>query len=154
MSTEFRRECDGWPGHAEVLVSAVSAPALWAPRWPQRNTGHKPPSAPSPASAMLLSREGLQAGVRLGYAGWEAAAYTCLSREAAKRLHQQTKLRFGRETRMRRQVGFRWLAAGGLLFGASMATAQTEVQWWHAMTGANNDVIVKLAEDFNASQKD
>jgi sn-glycerol 3-phosphate transport system substrate-binding protein len=34
------------------------------------------------------------------------------------------------------------------------AVAQTELQWWHAMTGANNDVIVKLAEDFNASQKD
>jgi len=34
------------------------------------------------------------------------------------------------------------------------AFAQTEIQWWHAMTGANNDVVVKLAEDFNASQKD
>jgi sn-glycerol 3-phosphate transport system substrate-binding protein len=34
------------------------------------------------------------------------------------------------------------------------AAAQTEIQWWHAMTGANNDVIVKLAEEFNASQKD
>ena len=32
--------------------------------------------------------------------------------------------------------------------------AQTEIQWWHAMTGANNEVIVKLANDFNASQKD
>ena len=34
------------------------------------------------------------------------------------------------------------------------AYAQTEIQWWHAMTGANNDVIVKLANDFNASQTD
>jgi sn-glycerol 3-phosphate transport system substrate-binding protein len=34
------------------------------------------------------------------------------------------------------------------------ALAQVEIQWWHAMTGANNDVVVKLAEDFNASQKD
>jgi sn-glycerol 3-phosphate transport system substrate-binding protein len=34
------------------------------------------------------------------------------------------------------------------------ALAQTEIQWWHAMTGANNDVVVKLAEEFNASQKD
>jgi sn-glycerol 3-phosphate transport system substrate-binding protein len=34
------------------------------------------------------------------------------------------------------------------------AQAQTEIQWWHAMTGANNDVINKLADDFNASQKD
>ncbi len=32
------------------------------------------------------------------------------------------------------------------------AQAQTEIHWWHAMTGANNDVIVKLAEDFNKSQ--
>ncbi|MFY8113470.1 MAG: sn-glycerol-3-phosphate ABC transporter substrate-binding protein UgpB [Rhabdaerophilum sp.] len=38
--------------------------------------------------------------------------------------------------------------------GAAPAQAQTEIQWWHAMTGANNDVIVKLAEEFNASQKD
>ncbi|HEY8566355.1 MAG TPA: sn-glycerol-3-phosphate ABC transporter substrate-binding protein UgpB [Beijerinckiaceae bacterium] len=34
------------------------------------------------------------------------------------------------------------------------ALAQTEIQWWHAMTGANNDVVVKLAEEFNAAQKD
>src|SRR4051812_33934499 len=38
--------------------------------------------------------------------------------------------------------------------GASPALAVTEIQWWHAMTGANNDVIVKLATDFNASQSD
>ena len=36
----------------------------------------------------------------------------------------------------------------------SPACAQTEIQWWHAMTGPNNDVIVKLADDFNATQKD
>ena len=40
------------------------------------------------------------------------------------------------------------------LAGASPALAQTEIQWWHALTGANNDVVVKLAEEFNASQKD
>ncbi len=34
------------------------------------------------------------------------------------------------------------------------ALAQTEIHWWHAMTGVNNNVVVKLAEDFNASQKD
>ncbi len=34
------------------------------------------------------------------------------------------------------------------------AAAQTEIQWWHAMTGANNDVVVRLAEEFNASQKE
>jgi sn-glycerol 3-phosphate transport system substrate-binding protein len=43
----------------------------------------------------------------------------------------------------------------GLAAGLSgPLAAQTEIQWWHAMTGANNDVINKLAEDFNASQKD
>ncbi len=40
------------------------------------------------------------------------------------------------------------------LAGAAPALAQTEIQWWHALTGANNDVVVKLAEDFNASQKE
>ena len=29
---------------------------------------------------------------------------------------------------------------------ASPAQAVTEIQWWHAMTGGNNDVIVKLAD--------
>src|SRR6476620_169929 len=38
--------------------------------------------------------------------------------------------------------------------GAAPALAQTEIQGWHALTGANNDVVVKLAEDFNASQKE
>jgi len=31
--------------------------------------------------------------------------------------------------------------------------AQTEIQWWHAMTAANNDWVNDLAKDFNASQK-
>ena len=46
---------------------------------------------------------------------------------------------------------------GALALGLATSTsafAQTELQWWHAMTGANNDVIVKLATDFNASQAD
>src|ERR1700758_5753118 len=37
---------------------------------------------------------------------------------------------------------------------ASPAHAVTELQWWHAMTGGNNDIVNKLAEDFNASQSD
>lgn len=41
---------------------------------------------------------------------------------------------------------------GALVSGP--ATAQVELQWWHAMTGGNNDVVVKLANDFNTSQKD
>ncbi|MBI3452946.1 MAG: sn-glycerol-3-phosphate ABC transporter substrate-binding protein UgpB [Rhodospirillales bacterium] len=36
--------------------------------------------------------------------------------------------------------------------GAAPAQAQTEIHWWHAMTGANNDVIVNLAEEFNKTQ--
>lgn len=34
------------------------------------------------------------------------------------------------------------------------AYAQAEIQWWHAMAGVNGERIVKLANDFNASQKD
>src|ERR1700743_4025505 len=41
-----------------------------------------------------------------------------------------------------------------LAFAASPAFAVTAIRWWHAMTGGNNDVIVKLADDFNASQSD
>jgi sn-glycerol 3-phosphate transport system substrate-binding protein len=40
------------------------------------------------------------------------------------------------------------------LAAATPAQAVVELQWWHAMTGANNDVIVKLATEFNESQKD
>lgn len=50
---------------------------------------------------------------------------------------------------------FRYLSAtAALVLSATGALAQTEIQWWHAMTGANNDVIVRLSEEFNASQKD
>jgi sn-glycerol 3-phosphate transport system substrate-binding protein len=45
-------------------------------------------------------------------------------------------------------------AMGSLLALASPAAAQIEINWWHAMTGPNNDVIEKLAADFNATQKD
>ncbi len=55
---------------------------------------------------------------------------------------------------------FRNLAArstfvmSAFVMSAAAAQAQTEIQWWHALTGANNDIVVKLSEDFNASQKD
>jgi sn-glycerol 3-phosphate transport system substrate-binding protein len=55
---------------------------------------------------------------------------------------------------MKKQTRLGWLAAGAALLVANAASAQTEIQWWHAMTGGNNDLIVKLAEDFNATQKD
>ena len=34
------------------------------------------------------------------------------------------------------------------------ALAVTEIQWWHAMVGGNNDIVVRLADEFNASQSD
>src|SRR4030095_6460260 len=55
---------------------------------------------------------------------------------------------------MKRQFGWSWLRASLLCVAAGSASAQTEIQWWHAMTGANNDLIVKLASDFNGTQKD
>ncbi len=35
---------------------------------------------------------------------------------------------------------------------SSMAMAATQVQWWHAMGGANGERVEKIAADFNASQ--
>ncbi|MBD9529309.1 sn-glycerol-3-phosphate ABC transporter substrate-binding protein UgpB [Paracoccus sp. PAR01] len=34
------------------------------------------------------------------------------------------------------------------------AHAATEISWWHAMTGANAEVVTKIASDFNASQSE
>jgi sn-glycerol 3-phosphate transport system substrate-binding protein len=45
-------------------------------------------------------------------------------------------------------------AVAATLALATPAHAVTEIQWWHAMTGPNNDVVVKLANDFNATQGD
>ena len=45
-------------------------------------------------------------------------------------------------------------AMGVALALATPAHAAIEIQWWHAMTGANNDVVNRLAEEFNASQSD
>ena len=36
----------------------------------------------------------------------------------------------------------------------SRAQAQTEIQWWHSMTGGLNDWVLDLANDFNSSQKE
>jgi sn-glycerol 3-phosphate transport system substrate-binding protein len=44
------------------------------------------------------------------------------------------------------------LAAAALF--APAAQAQTEIQWWHSMTGANNTGVSELATRFNASQKE
>ena len=45
-------------------------------------------------------------------------------------------------------------AASMSLFWASSALAVTELQWWHAMTGANNEVVDTLAKEFNETQSD
>ena len=37
---------------------------------------------------------------------------------------------------------------------AGAAFAETEVQWWHAMGGANGERVDKIAADFNASQSE
>ena len=43
------------------------------------------------------------------------------------------------------------LAVAGV---ATAAQAVTEIQWWHAMTGANNDRVNNLAKRFNESQSE
>jgi sn-glycerol 3-phosphate transport system substrate-binding protein len=37
---------------------------------------------------------------------------------------------------------------------SSPVHAQTEIQWWHSMTGANNTGVNELAAKFNSTQKD
>ena len=47
------------------------------------------------------------------------------------------------------------LASGVLALAfAAPAQAQTEIQWWHSMTGGLNDWVLDLSSGFNASQKD
>ena len=46
-------------------------------------------------------------------------------------------------------------ALGAALLGAAtLAQAQIEIQWWHAMTAANNDRVNNLARRFNESQSE
>ncbi|WP_119309982.1 sn-glycerol-3-phosphate ABC transporter substrate-binding protein UgpB [Cohaesibacter haloalkalitolerans] len=47
------------------------------------------------------------------------------------------------------------LLAATMFAGLSVpAMAATEVQWWHAMGGANGERVNKIAADFNATQSD
>jgi len=46
------------------------------------------------------------------------------------------------------------LSTAALTLMASSALAATEISWWHAMTGANNEVVDQLAKEFNESQSD
>ncbi|ORE89688.1 sn-glycerol-3-phosphate ABC transporter substrate-binding protein UgpB [Aurantimonas sp. 22II-16-19i] len=53
-------------------------------------------------------------------------------------------------------MSIRTLILSGALAASTAlpAFAQTEIQWWHAMTGANNEVVDTLAREFNESQQD
>ena len=55
---------------------------------------------------------------------------------------------------MIRQLLTASLAVATLALLAGSASATVEIQWWHAMTGANNDVVNELTTEFNASQSD
>ncbi len=46
------------------------------------------------------------------------------------------------------------LTATITLLSTSAAFAVTEISWWHAMTGANNEVVETLSKEFNESQSE
>ncbi|PRD40652.1 sn-glycerol-3-phosphate ABC transporter substrate-binding protein UgpB [Phyllobacterium phragmitis] len=46
------------------------------------------------------------------------------------------------------------LAAALTLMSSTSSFAVTEISWWHAMTGANNEVVNTLSKEFNESQSD
>jgi sn-glycerol 3-phosphate transport system substrate-binding protein len=51
--------------------------------------------------------------------------------------------------------GLKTILATGLLAGAaSSAYAVTEINWWHAMSGALGERVVAIADQFNKSQSD
>ena len=47
-----------------------------------------------------------------------------------------------------------WAAAALLAALGTSAHAQTEIQWWHAMSGPLGEWVNDLAKEFNSSQKD
>lgn len=56
-------------------------------------------------------------------------------------------------------MSIRFMTAATAAFTLSTAMvpnafAATELQWWHAMTGANNEVVDQLSKDFNESQSE
>ena len=46
------------------------------------------------------------------------------------------------------------VAAAAVLASASGASAQTEIQWWHAMGGKLGETVNEIAEGFNKTQTD
>src|SRR6266571_2795130 len=53
---------------------------------------------------------------------------------------------------MRTEIRVGVLAGAVLLSGT--AGAQTEIQWWHSMSGQHNEKVNQIASGFNAGQKD
>lgn len=47
-----------------------------------------------------------------------------------------------------------FVAAAFVVCGAGSALAQKEIEWWHAMSGARNEIVQELAGDFNHAQSD
>ena len=46
------------------------------------------------------------------------------------------------------------VAAIAVLASASVASAQTEIQWWHAMGGNLGETVNEIAAGFNKSQSE
>lgn len=46
------------------------------------------------------------------------------------------------------------VAATLTLISANPSFSATQITWWHAMTGANSEVVEKITKDFNASQSE
>jgi sn-glycerol 3-phosphate transport system substrate-binding protein len=55
---------------------------------------------------------------------------------------------------MKHQVIAAGFAASVALLSTTSAFAVTEISWWHAMTGANNEVVETLSKEFNESQSE
>ncbi len=53
-----------------------------------------------------------------------------------------------------RMRGLGAILATAVTFAAGTASAQTEIQWWHAMGGARGERVNEIAENFNQSQSD
>src|SRR3984893_13331797 len=61
----------------------------------------------------------------------------------------------GRDTEMPVMKTSLLLAVALAVLCAPMALAEPiEIQWWHAMTSVNGDLVNKIADEFNKSQSD
>src|SRR5690606_15734524 len=62
-------------------------------------------------------------------------------------------MKYGREI-MKLQGLSAGAAVAFTLMSSTSAFAVTEISWWHAMTGANNEVVETLSKEFNEKQSD